>query len=249
MRGVLLPFLLQSPLDQEIGRALKKVFSDPDFPWSRSDFQPHQESFFLSLLQQLWSLFKRLESWLDGLRLHSPTLFWILFALLVLILILLLIHIGRTLAMGMRFALARPTEEREELRQRKMRSNELRARARAFAKQGQGAEAIRYLLLSLLAFLEEKHILQGSRAWTNRELFQRLEAKLPIKGAWEPLEWRVEQVSYAGQPLSLQSFEEMEQTLDALLDSGTGESWNREPGNRESGNRKSGNRGPGDRGT
>ncbi len=210
--------LFQNPSDREIGKAWKSVFSNPDFPWSRAVHERNSDNLFLTLILKFLDFLQELQIKMMRLHHHSPVLFWILFVLLLVILVLLLVHIGRTLAMGFRFAFAKEGgQDLEERAQRKMRSSELRARARELAQRGSGAESIHYLLLSLLAFLEEKHILQVAKGWTNRELFRRLEAKLPIEDAWEPLEIQVEQVSYAGQPLSFENFEQMEKALDALL--------------------------------
>ncbi|GEM_PF-4230063 len=214
----LLSLLAQGPSGKEIERALEKVFSEPGFRWS-SHVGQQSESWWIPLLEKLYQLWKKLNLKLEFLKESSPTLFWILFAILLLIALLLIIHIGRTLAMGMRFAFAKPVEEvTEKERSRRLHSGELKAQARKCAEQGLGAEAIRLLLLSLLAFLEEKRILTVAGGWTNRELFRHLEKKLHTAREWRPFEERIEEVSYAGHPLSLPQYSEIEASLEALLE-------------------------------
>jgi hypothetical protein len=216
--GILFGCPLQGPSNEEIEETLKRVFADQAFDWSPSMEPNAQDNWLPFLIKKFFELINHLVGYLDSIKAQSPTLFWILFSLLALIALLLLVHIGKTLAMGFRFAFTKDEETSSEgAEQRKLRSGELRAKARELAIQGAGGEAVRFLLLSMLAFLEEKHILQVARGWTNREIFKHLEKKIPTEENWSAFEGRVERVSYAGEALSIQNFEKIENSLDVLL--------------------------------
>ena len=132
----------------------------------------------------LLRLWEQITEWLeafDRLRFESPLLYWASVALLLLVLVLLLWHIGwsvRSAVAGSRRIAARGGSD-VDAPARRQRFADLLRRAHEAAGAGATREAVRLLVLALLARCDERDVLHAAGSWTLRDVTRRLEALLP----------------------------------------------------------------------
>ena len=203
------------PSGQDVQSTVESVFRDPELA---NGLRPPSELGSIGqLIEWARSVFFSWVDWITQLRVESPGLFILLFAVLVVTLILMIWHIVYTMrrVFGARTAEGRaPRAVESELRVR--HSSELRARARELAEQQQFREAARHLLLALLAILEERRIVHVAGGWTNREILGRVAARCGGSAELQTFGRTLEHSSYGGMELERSGFGDLEAIFDHL---------------------------------
>ena len=136
------------------------------------------EAYVGRLIAKAWAWFGDLSGALNDLRFTHPVLFWCIMAALVVVLALLLWHIVYTLRLflhGSPKATSQATKEKAKF----VRFDELWQEAHRLSARGEHTEAIRHLLLALLARAhDERWILPAG--WTNHEIAAHLSHRAPL---------------------------------------------------------------------
>jgi hypothetical protein len=172
---------------------------------------PSDRKGFLEWLGETW---QDLQHALADLQVESPLLYWLTLAGLLLVLGLLLLHIGWTIARAVRdYRADAPEAVTVERAERRRRHAEWLEAARDAARHGDRRAAVRMLVLSLLALLEERNVLHYATSWTTREILGRLGAKIGATREIAAFGRGVERASYgAAEPLP-EEFARLEQTM------------------------------------
>ncbi len=216
------------PSTADVRQALAEVLADSQL---QRALQPPERGVLAWLGEvstQVRAWFVDAVQWLLKLRVDSPGLFWLLFAVMIGVAGLLLVHIGWTLAQ-----VARGPRDDADVGAapdagRAAHSRALRAQAHALAQRGELRDGVRHLLLALLALVEERKLLAVATSWTIREIAARLGQALPALQAapdgataeitlFHGLTARVENACYGGASVSAADFAEVDRGLDVLL--------------------------------
>ncbi len=119
-------------------------------------------------LQKILDFIGRILGGLAQLRIDQPVLFWLIMAALLAVLALIFWHITRSLSLLVRGGSLRSAERPEDT-VRVQRFKELWSEAHRQAEAGEYTEAIRHLLLALLARAHDSRVLLA-KGWTNQEI-------------------------------------------------------------------------------
>lgn len=132
------------------------------------------------------------SEWLEGLRLASPGLYWLVLGGMLLVSLLLLGHLVWTISLALRMPPPEGGGGRQPV------GPGLLAQAETLAGEGRFLEAARHVELATLELLLEQGAIRLARSEPNRVLRRRLrEAPLPaaerreLLGLLDRLEWRV----------------------------------------------------------
>ena len=164
---------LQEPVERQ--RILDDVFADPAY-----DRYLESREADLKWVENLLELAKEAVMWLDrvGTRLSNlsttqPIFFWLIMIGLSAILALLLWHIGYSVSRAFRRTAPKAPGAVSSEEERPARVRALVEQAESLARDGVYAEALRFLLLALVAHTQETNtrLLAG---WTNLELVRQV---------------------------------------------------------------------------
>lgn len=202
---------------EAVERAIEGVFSDPAL---RRGLTAGDGG--LSTLDALWEQVRRFlraaRDELLRLQLDSPVLYWLIMLGLVLALVLILFHVVITLSLAMRGGQRRSGETGNGVTERERRFRELRDEARALAGDGRFRDAVRSLLLALLALVEERRVLRGLVGKTNREILSRLSVGGvgEMKDELRHFGRSIEAAAYGGAVPSEAEFKRLDGVLDRM---------------------------------
>jgi len=221
--------LPESPANPQVKRVLAEIFRDPAFRDGLGQTHGPKESLPAWILAQLARGLEAVGEWMQALRADTPWLFWLIYAVLIGLAVLLMVQIGRGLALGLRGSALRSAAARSVQGARTVRSRELREQARVLADRGEFREATGYLTLALLALFEEKHVLRGARAWTNREIFGRLRVADDFRSQLAEFERRLEAAAYGAMPIDAQTFQDLDAAVEEVSARAVGVDWRGDP--------------------
>lgn len=164
---------LQEPVERQ--RIIDDVFSDPAY-----DRYLQSREADLEWIESLLEYAKEAVAWLDrvGNRLSNlsatqPIFFWLIMIGLSAVLALLLWHIGYSISRAFRDTTPKTSGASPSKEERPARVRALVEEAESLASDGVYTEALRFLLLALVAHTQETNmrLLAG---WTNLELVRRI---------------------------------------------------------------------------
>jgi hypothetical protein len=214
--GACTPAVAAETSEGAVDRAVAEVFSQPAFREGLGATSGGLAE-LLAWLRREWDrLLYRIFDGLGELRVSSPVLFWALLAVLLLVLLALLFHIGWTLSLAFRGGGGEAGADVEDHTRRARRSRELRGEARRLALQGEWREALRQLLLALLALLDERRILHVAQGWTNREILARLRSRSGLGPELDRFGSAVETAAYGGRDVRGEDFAAFDRLVDRL---------------------------------
>ncbi len=201
-----------------VDRAVDEVFADPALRDGLTAGGGGLSDVLFAVLTRAQELLRRVIESLQWLHATSPFIFWTIFVLLFLVLIALLIHIGWTVSLAfLRTTASGPEPSEKEGEARRRRSLEILDEARGLAAAGLRREALRALLLAILALAEERRILRIARGWTHREIASRLSVPPHLRGDLFALERSVEAAWYGSVEVTDVDYQRCEETAQRLL--------------------------------
>ncbi|RMG15823.1 MAG: DUF4129 domain-containing protein [Planctomycetota bacterium] len=204
-----------APSPEEVEEAARAVFRDPAFARGLDASHVGPEELLEALERWVLDGFRALVGALQGLAAASPLLYYLLICSLLAVLLLLLWHMAVTLRAA--FAggvLAGDESSAEDAAERARRFRDLRREAEGLAAAGERREALRVLLLALLALLSEERVLRVARSQTPREVLSRLEDRVGERlGSFGRA---VEEALYGGADVGADDFTACADTVDAL---------------------------------
>jgi len=210
---------------EAVERAVEEVLADPAFQKGLAAQGTSYEEVIYALLASVLRFFSKLIDSLVELREASPFLFWTIFVGGCLVLAALLLHIGWTVSLAFRKVpgpeIEAPPAHGEA---RRRHSLAILEEARRLAAAGQGREALRTLLLALLARVEERRILRIAAGWTHREIAGRLRVPAELRPELLTLEGSVEAAWYGSAAVTQEHFGRCEAAARRLIESFHGRS-------------------------
>lgn len=169
-----------------------------------------------SVMQTAIAWLQSAASYLDNLQTVSPVLFWLIMAALVGVLALLIWHIvytlQRILRPSPRDALPQATKARV------VRFDNLWSQAEWLSDEGKHTEAIRHLLLALLARVQDEKLVVPI-GWTNREVARHLSRHGAANDAIQMFVRTVDHLWYGRQSAARDDFERCRRLVRSCVDS------------------------------
>ena len=207
---------MERPTPEHVERVLDEVLSHPEYAKSLRTFEV--DGSLAGLVERVIGWFKALGDAALTLRLQSPGIFWFIFSFLVVILILLLWHMVNSVRVTLRRT-ALPAERAEEGEEPVFHFRALWNRAEQLAGEGSYSEAIRHLLLALVAHMEEREVplLAG---WTNREIVEHLRVDESERGPLRELVAAVDQFWYGQQPATENDYRRSSEIVSGSVSAG-----------------------------
>jgi hypothetical protein len=150
--------------------------------------------------------------WFEDLRSATPGLYWLVVIVLVLALALLVWHLAWMFRVAFRSS-SPEVHGGEPAAARRRRFGELHGTARQLAAGGKMRDAVRTLLLALLALLEERRALEVASGRTTREILGRLAARIGNDTAISGFRAAVEAVTYGRSSVDPQGFERLDRAV------------------------------------
>ena len=174
-----------SPTPEIVREVTDRVLADPAYEDSVREIVLSKDLFeTIGLyLKKIVEFIDRLAGGLANLSVDQPLLFWLIMAALIGVLALILWHIAYSLSLLFRASGSSSTQSPEETA-RVLRFNELWSQAHRLGDSGEYAEAIRHLLLALLARAHDRRVVLPA-GWTNREIVAYLSGLSQVEAARE----------------------------------------------------------------
>ncbi len=158
LTAVLRPWVADEPSREQIGKALRDVFSRKEF-----DQTPP--------LVDIPRLLRKFFEWLGSLSGTAPVLYWLLLIGCILLLALLLAHIGWTVFSA--FSYGRRGRREDKVQERRRLSASYATAADEAARSGDYTEAVRCLFLCLVYHFDETGRIGYVPSGTNHEYLGR----------------------------------------------------------------------------
>jgi len=169
-----------------------------------------------SVMQTAIAWLQSATSYLDSLQTVSPVLFWLIMVALVGVLALLIWHIVYTLRHLLRGPSSDPRPQ--ATRARTVRFNELWREAERLSNEDKHTEAVRHLLLALLARVHDEKLVVPI-GWTNREVARYLSRHGAANDAIQAFVRTVDHLWYGRQSAARDDFERCRRLVRNCVDS------------------------------
>jgi hypothetical protein len=201
----------------EVRRVIDAVLADPAYHKELESVEVNEGLFraLLKLLRKTLEWLRELGEGLADLRLSQPALFWIIMLAMFAVLALLLWHIAYSVSLAFRGTPKLAPEAAPE-GGATLYFRRLWQRAEELAAAGDYTEAIRHLLLALLARIEAGKValLPG---WTNREIVARLRLDEERRGRLAGFVGMADRLWYGRRPASEEDYRRSQAVIATFL--------------------------------